>query len=534
MGEESLGIANVTVAQALQAVEKEQSEVDKWNAKIDNEENVNGPRMTIYVERVEEAYERLKDANERLEKAREYHLQVTQNDRALSVPSETGHPFFSRVQSANEEHDMLTFPARIPLTKRYQMYIRSAYKDIYETAMTREDAEVPKYAVVTGTPGIGKSLFLYYVFWRMVMAKKRVFFITKYIYFDGSKMLEFDSLPPRIDRQFWTIDLWCLIDSADPITVPGLPVNDCSILLVSTPRGDYLRRFMKLVPIPPVFYMPLWSRTELESIIDSYPNANAWEKRFIALGGIPRYVFEDVSKHPESLLRSACGQCSLDDAIHVVSIDSITEKANKVQTLIHLHSEYPYTKAEVRYASPAAIRIIVHLHWQRCHEEIQALLGSANGNPLAAALCRYIFEPFAKKLLQKGGQFDCRELVVGRAHKKGTFKITVPSSPEPAIVAESVAANQKRHQLYVPKTSNNASIDAWMPGFGAFQMTVGKTRDIKNGATAEIANLGNGSYRLFWLLPPLYYDSFTKKKPQRFDFEQYAILIPYPEVVDQS
>ena len=73
-----------------------------------------------------------------------------------------------------------------------------------------------------------------------------------------------------------------------------------------------------------------------------------------------------------------------------------------------------------------------------------------------------------------------------------------------------------------------------MPAFGAFQMTVGKTHDIKDGATADITNLGNGGYRLFWLLPPLYFDSFTKKKPQKFDFEQFAILIPYPEAVAQS
>jgi len=36
------------------------------------------------------------------------------------------------------------------------------------------------------------------------------------------------------------------------------------------------------------------------------------------------------------------------------------------------------------------------------------------------------------------------------------------------------------------------------------------------------------------LLPPLYFESFTKKKPQKFKFQQFGILIPYPEIVDQS
>jgi hypothetical protein len=454
---------------------------------------------------------------------------------AISSPSESCDPFFSQVEMANEQNDMLTFPARIPLTKRCQLYVRSAYKVICEAVMTKNDESKRKYAVVTGTPGIGKSLFLYYVFWRMIKAKKRVFFITKYVYFDGAKMWEFNSMPPRTDRQFWASDLWCLIDSANPTTIPGLPYDDCSILLATTPRSDFLSPFRKLVPIPPVFYMPLWSRAELQCIASFYPDASTWENRFIALGGVPRYVLEDFSRHPESLLRSACMGRSLDDLIHVVSIDSeITAKTEVVQKLIHLHSKDPYTEAEVCYASPAAVRIIAHTHWQRCHQEMEALLLSADWNPLAAALCRYIFELHAKRLLEKGGEFDCRELVVGRARKKPKVKITVPSSPEPAIVVQSVSTDQKNHQLYVPKTSNKASIDAWMPAFGAFQMTVGKTHDIKDGATADITNLGNGGYRLFWLLPPMYFDSFTKKKPQKFDFEQFAILIPYPEAVAQS
>lgn len=518
---ESVQVANDAVAHAL-------ATVTKWDDKIEEEESkeeINVQRLEFYVQ------ERDKATLSR-DKEREYYLRLTQPN---IVPTETGDPFFSQIEPVVEKNDMLTFPAPIPLTKRCQLYVRSAYKVIYDAATMKKDESKRKYAVVTGTPGIGKSSFLYYVFWKMVKAKKRVFFITQSVYFDGARMWEYASMPPRTDRQFWTMDLWCLIDSADPTTMPGLPYDNCSILLATTSRNDYHSQFRKLVPIPPVFYMPLWSRDELQSISSLYPDSSAWENRFIVLGGVPRYVLEDVSRHPESLLRSACRECSLDDAIHVVSIDSeITTKTKVVQKLIHLHSQTPYNEAEVRYASPVAVKIIAHTHWRRCHQEMQTLLWSADVNPLAAALCGYIFETHAKKLLEKGGEFDCRELVAGRARKKAKVKIIVPSSPEPAIFSERVSTDQKNHQLYVPKTSNFASIDAWMHSFGAFQMTVGKTHDIKDGATADIANLGNGGYRLFWLLPPLYFDSFTKKKPQKFDFEQFAILIPYPEAVGQS
>ena len=92
-----------------------------------------------------------------------------------------------------------------------------------------------------------------------------------------------------------------------------------------------------------------------------------------------------------------------------------------------------------------------------------------------------------------------------------------------------VNVGQLAHQLYVPQTSNYAAIDAWIPHVGGFQMTVGKTHDIKGGAADDLAKLGPNGNRLYFLLPPLYYKSFTKKTPQTI--EQCAILIPYPEEV---
>lgn len=60
-------------------------------------------------------------------------------------------------------------------------------------------------------------------------------------------------------------------------------------------------------------------------------------------------------------------------------------------------------------------------------------------------------------------------------------------------------------------------------------MTVGKTHDIKDVAEDDLAKLGRNGNRLFFLLPPLRYNSFTKKTPQTI--EQFAILVPYPEEI---
>ena len=148
------------------------------------------------------------------------------------------------------------------------------------------------------------------------------------------------------------------------------------------------------------------------------------------------------------------------------------------------------------------------------------------GNPLTATLCAYIFEPYALQLLEKGGTFTCRQLVHRNTRiKPGEFILEILSSIK--TVVDKVLRNQASNQLYVPKTTNYAAIDAWITGIGAFQMIVGKKHNIKDIARDYLAMLGQGATKLYWLLPPLYYHSFTKKSPQ--DIDQYAVLITYPE-----
>jgi hypothetical protein len=78
---------------------------------------------------------------------------------------------------------------------------------------------------------------------------------------------------------------------------------------------------------------------------------------------------------------------------------------------------------------------------------------------------------------------------------------------------DKVLPNQSDNQLHVPKITNDAAIDAWIPGIGAIQMIVGKKRIIKGGDNEDLSMLV-GAKRLYWLRHPLYYHSSTKKSPQ--------------------
>lgn len=49
--------------------------------------------------------------------------------------------------------------------------------------------------------------------------------------------------------------------------------------------------------------------------------------------------------------------------------------------------------------------------------------------------------------------------------------------------------NQEVGQLHIPRTLNFAMIDVWIPGTGGFQMTVGKSPAIRDGADVDLADL---------------------------------------------
>jgi hypothetical protein len=228
------------------------------------------------------------------------------------------------------------------------------------------------------------------------------------------------------------------------------------------------------------------------------------------------------------ILDEACDDCSLDDCIKKIGANStIKDKSKVIHSLVHITSVPPFTKSSVCYASSSALDIIVQKLGDDAKSRMNRLLASCGGNPLTAALCGTIFEPYAIEMLEKGGSFKSRLLVHGRKKMK-PGETTLNIQPSKKIVVDKVSSKQIRNQLYVPKTKNYTAIDAWIPGIGAFQMTVGKKHDIKDGVNQDLANLGEAN-KLYWLLPPLYYNDFSKKAP--FDIEQYAVLIPYPEPI---
>lgn len=417
----------------------------------------------------------------------------------------------------------------MPFSGLTRLYIRQSYQDIASTILA---CSKRTKSLITGTPGIGKSVFLLYLLWKLVKSGKRVLIIddSDKVYYDGNGgIFELEALPPSTRRSFWSDDLWCLFDAKNK-TLADLnlvPYKRGSSVLSTSPRRDLVNDFKK--PSKPQVYfkfiMPLWSHLELKEIAPKFEKSFGWEYRFKVLGGIPRFVLEDTDVEATAILEAACRSCEVDHCIKITgNVSEISENTPKVaHSLVHLNSTFPYETASARFASETALSTIIRIRKADCRRQMQSLLQSCAGNPVTAA---FIFEAFAIEKLEKGGKFKCKELVAASVRTK-PIPEDVEISPSTRQAVKKVAPDQEHDRLYVPEAKNYHGMDAWIHGKGAFQMTVGKKHAITSKAFDDIRILGN---KFYWAVPPLHYEKFPKRGPP--EIQEFALLIPYPTGAD--
>ena len=102
------------------------------------------------------------------------------------VGSHCPNPFYNQLPEPNLDDEWLEFHDNIADTDVKKIYIRQCYKTI-ASEIIHSPHNLVKKIMVTGTPGVGKSFFLFYLLCLLVKERKRVLFIylSDIIYFDG-------------------------------------------------------------------------------------------------------------------------------------------------------------------------------------------------------------------------------------------------------------------------------------------------------------------------------------------------------------
>ncbi|CAM9756354.1 unnamed protein product [Ectocarpus sp. 4 AP-2014] len=176
-----------------------------------------------------------------------------------------------------------------------KLFIRPCYKDLAELILGGDSS----YIAVTGTPGIGKSMFGYYLLYLLRCQGKTVVFQVKRAWyrFSDAGVIKGDYKDflraGFLFRNGHDCDSWFLCDPDDRPRemLPGTTV------VWASPKKGTVHEFMKQ-PSAVQYFMPVWSQDELlecRRAVFNHVEGIDVERAFGVVGGVAGAVFDKES-----------------------------------------------------------------------------------------------------------------------------------------------------------------------------------------------------------------------------------------------
>ena len=424
-----------------------------------------------------------------------------------------------------------------------QLYIRQAYIDIYEMYIEKND-----FILVSGTPGVGKTIFSFYVLYRLLKAvpDASVLYASAKgnyaVYLEGDNVVVADN-----QEQFRECATYYMFDCGDGSKMQidiGATSASRKTIVFSSPNKKHYKEYEKSFIYScerkgVIVYMPTWSLMELQFCrrhLFSCITSEGLERRYNLWGGVPRAIFNISESNGERLLRGLIVTNSLKDitrlatSIHASQFDSVSHR------ILHLHVEQD--KDRVNYEDPV---VIFASKWvaQQVYDqaECESVLSLTNVMSNAAkhtplqGLCGQIFESFCHTQLSSGRTFTVKSLTsettipkVWKCSKRDTFR-------------DLMEAELSENIYYVPENPNFESVDAVVPPDTAVQITVSLKHPVKMHGLQYVKDaLGCQELKLYFAVPENIYESFQKQpyhtqkgkewKKKVIGISQWAVCVP--------
>ena len=427
-----------------------------------------------------------------------------------------------------------------------RIFIRQCYRDleikVWSAFKTNERVEV----ALTGTPGIGKSMFGLYFLFKLVSFLKAEnacpatpakfglglngiivyefvknvgdnpdFWVldvaTRTIYNTGADVRMFTNDP----RAFLVKDGPC---QSRPVA--------CSVLWVSSPRAGAFQKFKESTP-GCRFVLPPWDSDELieclrrgclpfvlpenadskdarraaheavDALDDKTASTEATIRRWAAdLGPVPRRMIDPAAAYRN--LEGALRDLGHEDLDHLSRIAQSADGSGEVTKFKHSHRlllMVPSDDLSTFNFVPSSVSVgrkILQLRLDSNLQRAESLLGQMTG-----AHRGLVFEPYAHHLLAAGGKWPIRNLAAGGRDEEldlGPLStVEVSNQQVEDLVIEA-------GKYYVPSDPTYAVVDSWCL-HNMFQITVGQDHPIASGAKQYTALKGKNFRRLIFVVP---------------------------------
>ncbi|RUS12980.1 hypothetical protein BC937DRAFT_86541, partial [Endogone sp. FLAS-F59071] len=233
----------------------------------------------------------------------------------------------------------------LPVVNMRNLYVREVYKNLYSIVTENfldDPGEGNSCIVITGTSGIGKSVFLIYFAIRLLAESDGnnppiIIFHTKenskcYV-FGGTSTIRFgriDDFKAFLDRH----ETWYLVDSSpQPVLSRARTIISVSLKTLNSESNQYKDVFKRSLW---TYYMAPWELNELERCRNGVNffgimSQNFMENLYNKIGGVPRYVLQfpmnALSKDPNDLVKAEkCAYAHVKMAIdHVKDVSKLLQ-----------------------------------------------------------------------------------------------------------------------------------------------------------------------------------------------------------------
>lgn len=262
-----------------------------------------------------------------------------------------------------------------------KIFVRDCYGELwdqfkdYETkqkAIMKKHSERIPHIYLTGTPGIGKTTFLVYMIHLLLLQNRQILFgsgvLNNFMFWGPRKKFKFVE-EKDLGEYTSKSDVTFLMDSLD------FPSTMGTIIICSSPRGDIASQYRKTAKI---LYMPVWRWDETRDlhhhVYSDLISAKHLAARYFLLGGVPRFLFDNLDSLGSAILREALNATQEVNLKQLVESKAENSKAQNSIGEISQHlngsneDEPPFGKRREQYATSYVTTIILERYKKYRHD----------------------------------------------------------------------------------------------------------------------------------------------------------------------
>ena len=444
-----------------------------------------------------------KEVKDRVEKEIDVNAGDNEDDHTISDSDQ--------LHSPPSSTRVLSFSAKLPTARSKDVYVRQAYIDIYD-----KHVKDTNFVLVCGNPGVGKSMFLFYVMHRLLKDRPGASIMyeesgsTYKVYLEGDEVqvLKTDEL---VEVAYYLFD--CM-SSQHTVNI-DIARRTSKTIVVSSPARENFKSFLKHCvngPFGPgiTLYMPMWTWAEVRFCADHLWNVplETLQRRFDIWGGVPRMLCRmPIEDDAEGLVEQAISTCDPSSVLKLATDPSVGAFDVISHRILHMHVVGDnYCNVSVMFATKKVAQDIFQKLAKESTSSVFKFMEVAVGSSHFAGIYGQIFESFCHYELCSGKEFDVKSLEPGGETKKLSWKC------HSHVFKDLDEVDVSMDKYLVPNKRNFVSVDSILPPDSAFQMTVSSTHPVKrHGLTLVKSKLKCDKLNLYFVVPREIYNDFKKQ-----------------------